>query len=163
MVCGLPGVGTGRLHPISVSRRVRWVGRGSRWIDGMEWNLCSLSGLAGKASKALLVVRTNLMPSHKCRVMFARCIFSNEQKKPNICTKPTSAPHLWEDRTWFRDCAEMREAFEKAKEAVVGIQLYEKRELFLDTDASDYGIGGCPLSSIYPIYLEWGAEAAEVQ
>ena len=47
----------------------------------------------------------------------------------------------------LQDCHETREAFEKAKKAVGGVQqlfhLDEAREIFLDTDASDYGIGAC--------------------
>ena len=47
----------------------------------------------------------------------------------------------------LKDCEETRAGFEKAKQAVAGIQqlfhLDEEREIFLDTDASDYGIGAC--------------------
>ena len=43
------------------------------------------------------------------------------------------------------DCQETREAFEKAKRAIASIQqlvhLEDGREIWLDTDASDYGIG----------------------
>ena len=45
------------------------------------------------------------------------------------------------------DCEETREAFEKAKRAIADIQqlchLEDGRGIFLDTDASDYGIGAC--------------------
>jgi hypothetical protein len=53
----------------------------------------------------------------------------------------------------LRDCDETREAFEKAKKAVGSVQqlfhLSDDREIFLDTDASDYGIGAC----LYHCYI----------
>jgi len=66
---------------------------------------------------------------------------------PNFAEILAPFSHALKKRGSLVDSPETREAFEKAKRAVADIQqlvhLDDSREIFLDTDASDYGIGAC--------------------